>query len=233
MKLNDRLCKNALPGDKARKLADGGGLYLEVTSSGSKYWRLKYRFGGKENRLALGVYPVVGLKEAREKALAAKRGLDAGIDPSRAKRSAKLAQRFDQSNSFEAVARAWHEHHKVKWSPNTANNNIHRLEADIFPVIGPLPIKEISLKQLLVPLHRIEARGAPDMARRCFSLCNQVFRYAVVQDIINRNPAANIKPTDVMKPYKKGNFAAIDAKQLPDFVKNLRENKARLFPTTL
>lgn len=233
MKLTDRICKAITPETKARKYTDGQGLYLEVSPTGSKYWRLKYRFAGKEKRLALGVYPVIGLREARERAFHARKQIEAGSDPSLTRRLHKLSLMEDQTNDFATVARKWHQHNLNKWAANTAKNNIHRLEADIFPVIGMIPIKDLTLQQIVSALQRIEARGASDMARRCYSLCHQVLRYALVQGFITTHPAANIKPSDILKPYQKGHFASIDMKDLPTFLQDLKHNRARLFPTTL
>lgn len=229
MKLNDRLCKTATPAAKNRKLADGGGLYLEVTPAGRKYWRLKYRFGGKEKRLALGVYPIVSLKDAREKTFAAKRTLDGGVDPGALKKELKQAALMPIQNTFEAVARAWHLHHKGRWAENTATNNMHRLENDVFPVIGHLAIDKLTMQQVLQPMRNIEARGASELAKRAWGLCSLIFRHAITHGIMTHNPLGQIKPIDVLKPKRQGHFASIENKHLPDFLKNLHENKARLY----
>ncbi len=233
MKLSDVACKTAKSNGKIQKLADGNGLYLEITPSGDKkYWRFKYRFGGKEKRLSLGVYGIVGLKVARDKVLAAKRALDAGIDPGVQKQAFKQAAQNAVEHSFEAMARAWHAHHKGRWAENTAANNIHRLESDVFSLIGDKPINDMTMQQILLPIRQIEARGAHELARRTLGLCSQVFRYAIVEGVIDRNPLAEIKPLDVLKPAKKGHFAAIESKELPALVKAIYENKARLYMST-
>ncbi|HEY1096887.1 MAG TPA: integrase arm-type DNA-binding domain-containing protein [Alphaproteobacteria bacterium] len=233
MKLTDVACKTAKSNGKIQKLSDGKGLYLEVSPTGdNKYWRLKYRFGGKEKRLSLGVYGVVGLKAARDKVMAAKRALDTGIDPGAQKQEFKKAAEDAVLNSFEAMARAWHLQHKGRWADNTAHNNLHRLETDVFPVIGEYQIDKLTMQQILLPIRQIEARGAHELARRTLGLCSQVFRYAIVQGVIERNPLGEIKPLDILKPAKKGHFAAIESKELPGLIKAIYENKARLFMST-
>lgn len=230
--LSDLQVKTAKSTDKPYRLYDTGGLYLQIQPNGSKYWRLKYRFHNKEKLLSLGVYPVVGLKTARSKVLAAKQSLDAGIDPGAKKQEQKEAARKVVENTFESMARAWHAHHINRWAKNTANNNIHRLETDVFPLIGHLGVDNLSVQEVLMPIRQIEARGANELARRTMGLCSQVFRYAIVQGAIAYNPIAHIKPIDALKPAKKGHFASIESKELPALVKAIRENKVRLFTTT-
>lgn len=233
VKLSDLRCKTAKSNGKIQKLADGGGLYLEITpKNDNKYWRLKYRYGGKEKRLSLGVYGVVTMKAARDKALAAKRALDAGIDPGAQKQEFKQAARDAIENSFEAMARAWHAHHRARWAENTATNNLHRLANDVFPLIGEYQVDQLTMQQILRPIRKIEERGAHEVARRTLGLCSQVFRFAVVQGVIARNPLADLKPLDVLRPAKKGHFASIQSKQLPALIKDIRENRARLYLTT-
>lgn len=141
MPLTDAKCKNAPPDAKPRKLADGCGLYLEVSPSGSKYWRLKYRFAGKEKRLALGVYPEVSLAKARERREEARRILADGNDPSETKKEAKRLAAIKAENSLEAVAREWHEHHVHEWAAHYVRDVINRLETHIFPKLGSGLIK--------------------------------------------------------------------------------------------
>jgi len=230
--LSNLQIKTAKPTDKPYRLYDTGGLYLQIHPNGSKYWRLKYRFSNKEKLLALGVYPIVGLKQARIKLLAAKQALDAGIDPGAHKQEQKKAAQRAVENTFELMARAWHAHHKARWADSTATNNIHRLETDIFPAIGHLAIDKLTIQDVLLPIQQIEARGANELARRTLGLCSQVFRYAIVQGVITFNPVAHIKPIDALKPAKKGHFASIESRELPSLVQAIRDNKARLFSST-
>jgi integrase len=230
MKLTDKTCKNAKPSAKPRKLTDGDGLYLEVMPSGSKYWRLKYRFAGREKRLALGVYPQVSLAEARAGREAARKLLASGTDPSFAKQERKRQLLLNADNTFEAIAREWHQHNIAKWKPDYGVIVLGRLEADIFPEIGKLPIKEINAPRLLKAIQEIEKRGAHEVARRGLQTCGQVFQYALITGRAERNPAIDLK--GALKPYKKHHYAALDAKDIPEFLQNLKDNKGRLHPLT-
>ncbi|HUG21218.1 tyrosine-type recombinase/integrase [Piscinibacter sp.] len=224
MPLTDTACRSAkCPEGKPRaRFADSLGLYLEVLPAGGKYWRLKYRFGGKEKRLGLGVYPAVPLKEARTERDKARALLAAGNDPSAARQDAKLAQRVALSESFEAVARAWHEHWKGPKSPRHADYVIRRLEADVFPVLGARPIGEITAPQLLAMAKKIEARGALDIARRSWQTCGQIFEYAIAHGTCTRNPAKDVKPGVALKGRAKTNFARVSAKELPALLRKMQ-----------
>lgn len=167
MKLSDKKCKNAryTPDGSGNKLSDGGGLVLHLQESG-KYWRLSYRFLGKQKTLALGVYPRVSLAEAREKRDNAKKLLAAGKDPASEKRVAKIELHISHANNFEAVAREWHSQKLHTWKPEHADNIIKRLEANIFNKIGARPIKEIRPSEVLDAVRVLEARGNRDLAHR-------------------------------------------------------------------
>jgi hypothetical protein len=156
MPLTHTAIRNAKPGDKARKMFDGGGLYLEVAPSGGKWWRLKYRFDGKEKRLSLGVYPDVSLKDARDRRDEARRLLANGIDPSEHRKANKAAIVERAANSFEVVAREWFAKHEPNWSASHSIRIIRRLERDIFPWMGGKPIANITAPQLLDIIRRIE-----------------------------------------------------------------------------
>jgi integrase len=223
MPLTNPACVNATcPDDKRHaRYPDGQGLYLEVLPNGGKYWRLKYRFGGKEKRLALGVFPVVSLAQARKGRTAARDQLDNGIDPSAAKQDRKLAQRLAIGTQFEAVARSWFAHWGGPRSERHATYVLRRLEADVFPVIGHKPIGDVTAPQLLAMAKKIEGRGALDIAKRALQTCGQVFRYAVAHGIIERNPAADVKPGDALRPRKKANYARLDARDLPELLRKI------------
>lgn len=166
MPLTDIAIRTAKPTDKPYKLADVGGLYLEVYPTGGKLWRLKYRFGGKEKRLSLGSYSVVSLKEARERRDNGKRLLAGGIDPSIERKTQRAATVERAANSFETVGREWFARYSPTWAESHATKIIRRLEADIFPWLGGRPIAEITAPEVLTVLRRIEARGALDTAHR-------------------------------------------------------------------
>jgi integrase len=223
MPLTDPACRNAkCPPNKARvRHADSQGLYLEVLPNGGKYWRLKYRHAGKEKRLGLGVYPAVSLKDARTKRDEARAQLAAGQDPSAVRKETKLARLVAQEHSFEAVARAWHAQWKSARTDHHAQYVLRRLEADVFPLLGGKPIAEITAPQLVAMAKKIEARGALDIAKRSLQTCGQVFRYAVAHGIAERNPAADVKPSDALKPRKKTNYARLEAKDLPELLRKI------------
>ena len=153
MALTELSIKNAKPTGKIYKLHDEKGMYVHVTPSGSKYFRMDYRFG-KRKTLALGVYPETSLKEARDKRDAARKLLEDGINPSEAKKAKKLHLITEVSNTFQAVAAEWHEKMKGKWSAEHAAKKWDYLEKDIFPTLGNTPIKNISARELLTPLER-------------------------------------------------------------------------------
>ena len=234
MKLNDTKCKNAKPfappSKSPRKLADGEGLYLWVMPNGKKYWRLKYKILGKPKELALGVYPEVTLKEARNKKMAARKLLAEGKDPSLEKKRQKALSQQKAINTFETIAREWYENRKNRWSQRYAEGVITRLENDVFPEIGGYPITDIEPPILLQTIRKIEKRKAHELARRQLQKCGEIFRYAIACGKAVRDPSADIK--EALKPQEKGHFAALDVKELPDFLKVIEKNDARLYQNT-
>jgi integrase len=207
MKLNDMAVRKAKPEAKPYKMADGGGMYLEVMPNGSKYWRLKYRFGGKEKRLALGVYPDVTLSLARSRRDDARKLLANEVDPSLVKQQSKRASKENAANSFEAIAREWFAKFSPQWAPSHADKIIRRLENDAFPWIGSKPIADITPPQLLAVIRRTETRGALDTAHRVKQNCGQVFRYAVATGRAERDPSQDLK--DAIPSTRKNHFASI------------------------
>lgn len=166
MPLTDAAIRAAKPTEKTQRLFDGGGLYLEVSPRGGKWWRMKYRIGGKEKRLSFGVYPDVGLRDARERRDAAKKLLANDVDPGENRKAEKAAQLTPAANSFEVVAREWFAKQSPCWAATHADKVIQRLQKDIFPWLGGKPIAEIAAADLLKVLRRIEGRGALDTAHR-------------------------------------------------------------------
>ncbi len=230
MKLTDSACRNAKPKEKAYKKADGGGLYLYVKTDGAKYWRLKYYFLGKEKLLALGIYPIVSLQEAREKRDAAKKLLDAGQDPNSVKRERKRQTLERHNNTFETVAREWHTNQLNKWSKNHALNVMRRFDVDIFPYIGNRPIADITPPELLDVLRKIEKRGALGVTAKVKQISGQVFRYGIATGKCERDPSADLR--GALKVGKVTHFATLDIKEIPEFLQTLEKNQARLFPRT-
>ncbi len=221
MPLTDTAAKNAKPKDKPYRIADGGGMYLEVMPTGAKYWRWKYRFATKEKRLALGVYPDVSLAAARIKREEQRLILKSGIDPAQSRREAKLAGKVRDNNTFKAVGEDWFNHWKGNRTPNHARDVWQRLEADVFPAIGGKPIADIAAPTLIAIVKGIEARGAGDIAKRNLGVCGQIFRYAVAHGICERNPVVDIKPSDILKPRKKTNYARLSAAELPELLRRI------------
>ncbi|MCS5597936.1 MAG: tyrosine-type recombinase/integrase [Alphaproteobacteria bacterium] len=230
MKLTDTKCRNEKPGDKAKKLSDGGGLYLHVQTNGSKYWRLKYRYLKKEKLLALGVYPTVSLAMARELRDEAKRKLAEGVDPSEHMKAEKRRKLAEAENSFKVVATEWHDIQKSRWTENHAGYTLRRLETNVFPFIGNKAITDIEPPEMLAVLRRIEERGACEMAGRVKSICSQVFRYAIASGKAARDPCQDLQ--GALKPYKKSHFSAIDSSEIPEFLDALNRNDARLYKHT-
>ena len=197
----------AKPKDKPYKLSDEKGLYLHVMPNGGKYWRLKYRFGGKEKVLALGVHPEIGLKEAREKRDEARKQISNGIDPSDVKRAKKAIQGEATENSFKAVALEWFSRKMTDKSQGHQDRTMRALEKDLFPVIGSHPIGGITPPQLLAALRRIESRGAVETAYRAKQTAGQIFRYAVATGRAERDPSHDLK--GALATHTKKHLAAI------------------------
>ncbi|MCA8199200.1 tyrosine-type recombinase/integrase [Burkholderia vietnamiensis] len=208
MALTDLTVRNAKPlGNKQQKLFDERGLYLLVTPAGGKWWRLKYRFGGKEKSLSMGVYPDVGLKEARERRDAARKLLANGIDPGVERRLQKAAAAVRSANSFEAVAREWYAKHAPSWAPSHGEKVIRRLERDVFPWIGARPIADVKAPELLSVVRRIEERGVLETAHRALQNCGQVFRYAVATGRAERDPSGDLR--GALPPWRTNHYASI------------------------
>lgn len=219
MKLNARQVDAAKPKEKAYKLADGAGLYLEVVPSGSRYWRMKYRFNGKEKRMAFGVYPAVSLAQARALRDEAKKKLAEGIDPSFAKKEEKLVRDVRLHNTFQAVALEWHGTKVSRWSEGYASDIIEAFNKDIFPYIGQQPVNEIKPLVLLNVLRRMESRGATEKAKKVRQRCSEVFRYAIVTGRAEYNPAADL--TSAMSGHESKHYPFLTVEELPDFFKAL------------
>lgn len=193
MKLNNVAIQKAKPAEKPYKMADGRGMYLEVMPNGSKYWRLKYRFNGSEKRLALGVFPDVSLAMARERTEDARRLLAQDIDPGEHKKARKTAKRLSATNSFENVAREWHELHMKTKAQSHSDKVIRRFEIYLFPWLGNKPISEITAPEILEVVRRIEKQGILETAHRTLQTCGQVFRYAVQTGRATRDITADLK----------------------------------------
>lgn len=217
MALTHIQCKQAPPKEKTYKLAAGGGLYLLVNPNGSKYWRYKYRIGGKEKAMALGVYPETTLAKATAAHQAAREQLSIGTDPMEARK----AEIRGDALTFRSVSEKWREHWKVGKTEKHNTEVWHRLELDIFPAIGKQPVADLTATMVRKAVKAIEARGAVDMAKRQLQKCNQIMRFAVAHDLAERNPVADIRPGDILQPRKKRNYSRIAAKDLPQLLRDI------------
>lgn len=207
MPLTNTAVQNAKPKEKPYKMPDGEAMYLLVAPSGGKWWRLKYRFDGKEKCLSLGAYPDVTLKMARDRRTEARRKLADGIDPSENRKVLKAARADLLSNSFEVIAREWITTQTAKWSKPHQERVLDRLEKNVFPWIGNQPIAELKASHIRPVLQRIVERPAMETAYRVLQYCGQIFRYAVVTARAERDVAADLR--GFLPPVKKGHFAAI------------------------
>lgn len=187
MALTDIKVRTTKPSDKPFKLTDGQGMHLLINPNGAKYWRLQYRFDGKQKVLALGVYPTVSLGEARRKRDEAKKLVSVGIDPSEKKKTDKIEQ--SEAFTFEAIARDWHTACNRRWSPSHSERVLKSLEDNLFSSIGKRKIVELKTKDLLVPIKVVEASGRLEVAARLQQRTTAIMRYAVQNGLIDYNPA--------------------------------------------
>jgi hypothetical protein len=231
MALTDVKIRAAKPKSTAYRLADAGGLYLLISPAGGKLWRWNYGYEQKQKTISFGKYPDVPLAMARERHAAARIEVAKGCHPMARRRTEKLAvrtqtetERANDAHSFKAVALQWHQW----WAPgvesDTAAYILRRLEADVFPALGHKPITEIKpsdIRNLITAIEhgngtgrRFTGKGAHDVAQRQHGTISQIFRYAVVRDLSEFNPAAAFKPRDVLSPRKTQNRAHIEPHQL-------------------
>lgn len=221
MKLTDSIIKAAKPKDKRYNIPDGKGLALWVQPDGQKCWRFRYYFNDKEKMLSLGFYPAVSLATARQEHARFKELLAQDIDPSDDRKEQKRQQALAATNSFEAIAHLWWTQWSTARNPRHASYTMRRLEADVFPIIGRKPITELTAPMLLTVIKKIESRGALDIAKRALTTCGQIMRYAVAHGLAERNPAGDIKPSDVLKPANKTNHARLSEKELPELLRKI------------
>lgn len=203
--------KSMKPANRVYKISDGGGLYIAVTASGSKLWRMAYRFEGKQKTLYLGVYPTIGLAEAREKREAAKAILALGRDPANVTLKDVAAE-----NSFEMVTLEWFANKRASLADSYSGRLIDRLKQDVFPALGHRPIDEIDASEILKVLRKVEERGAYETAKRLRQTISQVFRYAIATGRASRDPAADLRGA-LKVPGRSAHHAMIEPKELSDF----------------
>lgn len=199
--------------NKPERLTDGGGMYLELSPTGGKWWRLKYRFAGKEKRISLGTYPEVSLKMAREKRDEAKLQLRDGVDPSEHRKETKRLTEYSYERSFEAVAREWLAHMSDTWSPIHRQKTTTALEKEAFQRLGKLPIDEIRPSQIIEVVREIEARGSLNMAKKVFQWTGAIFRFAMFTDRAKSDPTVACRGALKTRPVQ--HMARISEKELP------------------
>ncbi len=219
--LTDVVIKKAKAATKPYKLSDGLGLFLWVTPSGGKLWRWAYRYEGKQKLMALGKYPAVSLALARERHGEARKLLATGTDPMAVRKVEKSAEQVANENSFASIAGEWLEHWRDGKSPRYVDSTRRRLDSNILPSLGTLQITAIDAPDIVAMVRTIEARGARDIAKRAMETTGQIFRYAIAHGKARRNPAADFRPSDVLKSSRKTNYARIDEKELPHLLKEI------------
>ena len=221
-RLTDAAVRRAKPGAHAIRLFDGGGMYLEVAPSGGKWWRHKFRFGGKEKLLSLGIYPQISLSEARKRRQAARELLAKGIDPSAVRKAEKAAPANLAADSFEVVAREFLVVKIEEWSGPHSTRWLQRLEHDVFPWLGAQSLASITAPMLLQVLRRVEARGVRETVHSIQQSCGQVFRYGVSTGRCERNPAADLR--GALRPVLVKHMAAVtEPKELGDLLRAIDE----------
>jgi len=207
MPLTDTQIRKAKSREKPYKLTDERGLYLEVSPSGGKWWRFKYRFHDKEKRLSLGVYPDIDLKTARERRDEARRLVANKIDPSEKRKAEKATRLKEAANTFESIAREWHAHRQNALEQSTLDGIIMRMEKHLFPWIGSKPIARIEAPDLLEVLRRAESLELGETPRRLRQYCGQIFRYAIYTGRARRDPAGDLR--GALRPHKPKHHAAV------------------------
>lgn len=219
LSLSDAKARNAKPRTKPYKIADGEGLFLVVMPSGSKYWRLRYFFAGKEKLLALGVYPEIDLASARDRRAQARKLVAAGSDPGEAKKVARQVAILKSANAFEVVAREWFEKRKHDLATSSAATILDRLERHILPKLGQRPIAEITAPEVLAMLRVVEVKGKLETARRLMQMCGQIFMYGIATGRAERNPVPDLRGALKTPVVKHHSF--LKEAELPDYLKRL------------
>lgn len=206
-RLRDIQVRQAKPKDKAYKLFDGGGLFLMVTKAGTRLWRYKYRYNGKENTYSIGRYPQISLQEARMRHLKVRQMLADGIDPNTNKRRQRFTSYTEQGNTFQVVAEDWFNRNKHQWTQSYAQSIMSKLKRDIYPDLANRPITEITTPELLESIRAIEARGAIEAAHRTLGICSQIFKFAIATGKSVNNPALHLQ--GALIPVQRRHLAAI------------------------
>lgn len=219
--LTDTAVRNAKGREKPFKLSDGGGLFLLVQPDGARYWRLAYRFGGKQKTLAFGTYPTVSLADARKRRETAKQLLAVGSDPSEVRRAEKRANAIYAARTFEVIAREWFDAKEAGWVPSYSVRLMSRLEADVFPPLGRRPISEIEPPDVLDVVRKVEGRVAVELAKREMQVIGQIFRYAIATGRAKRDPTRDLVGA-LKSPGRQKHHRVMPKDDLPDFIRALK-----------
>ncbi|MDE2336025.1 MAG: tyrosine-type recombinase/integrase [Alphaproteobacteria bacterium] len=224
MPLTELTVKNAKTRNKTYRISDSGGLCIEVSPAGGKLWRWRYRFNGKAQMLALGKYPAVGLAEARRLRDEARELVKAGKHPTREKKAEKLRRIAEGENTFEKTARNWLEIKRTRIRPNYYKQCLTCMEQLVFPMIGGLPISEITIPDVVHVIDKISKRGTIETAKKMKQLISQTFRYAAQRGLCQHNPAADLR--DILPSVQEKHYASVDPGDLPALLRaiNAREN---------
>lgn len=217
MPLTATAIRNAKPGQKPVRLYDSGGLYLEIAPAGGRWWRFAYRFHGKRKLISLGVFQDVPLAVARDRRDAVRKLLAEGKDPSAQRQTDKREAAGRTANSFEAVAREWYQKQVHTWVPSHASDVLRRLESNLFPEIGAMPIADLTAPALLAALRKVEHRGAHDLAHRILQVSGQVFRYGIATGRCQRDLSTDLR--GALAPHKGKHQAAITPEELPGLLR--------------
>jgi integrase len=216
MALTELAIKHLKPKPKTYRVADGGGLCLEISPAGGKLWRWRYYYQGKAQMLALGKYPALTLAEARKKRDEARDLLDAGKHPTREKKIQKLRKAHEGANTFEKIARKWLELKEEGLNEKYAKQCLARLEQHVFPMLGALPLTEITIPDVVEVLETISKRGTIETAKRMKQLIGQIFRYASQRGLCVHNPAADLR--DILPAQEEKHYACIHPSELPELL---------------
>ena len=215
--LTDAHVRKIKPLEKKKRYADEKGLYLEVTPSGGRFWRLKYRFNGRESTLTIGSYPEISLAQARRTRDEARIQLYKNIDPNAIKND--RLQQTDESKLFKVLAMEWMEDRKAVIKEATYLRDLSVFEKDIFPALGNMPIDQIKGKDVLACAKKIEARGAQEMAKRSIPLAGRIFRFAIRKGLIENDPTPHLH--EALKPRKVKHMARLDISEFPPFLERM------------
>ena len=227
MALTDIAIKKTKPREKAYALTDGSGLYLWLTPAGGKLWRWSYRFANKEKVISYGKYPDVSLLRAREKHAAARTLFAEGIDPMAQRKEDKIAREAAAEHSFQKISEKWLAHWRTNKSPRHVDYVVRRLESDVYPALGARPVAKIQASELVALVKVIQNRGARDIAKRALETTGQILRYAVAHGYAARSPASDIRPSDILTPSIRKNYARLDAKEFPGLLRSIEVYQGR------